>query len=81
LADHGFGKGGGDKVGDGEGLVSPFDSSFGCWRISVRLDPCVVNWLFWLMIMTVSGVVATWMFGPSCTRGVPVNSTSPVAAV
>ncbi len=40
-----------------------------------------VSWLFWLMIITVSGLVATCMFGPSWTRGVPRNSTSPVAAV
>src|SRR5207253_2865261 len=77
LADHGFGEGG--EVGDG--FVSFFVSSFGCCRISVRLGPCVVSWLFWLIIMTVSGLVATCMFGPSCTRGVPINSTSPVAAV
>src|SRR5947207_4490267 len=77
LADHGFGEGG--EVGDG--FVSFFVSSFGCWRISVRLGACVVSWLFWLIIMTVTGLVTTCIVHPSCTRGVPVNSTSPVAAV
>src|SRR6266705_5102639 len=83
LAYHGFGKGGAGETWTGVAsvLVWPFVSSFGSWRISVRLGPCVVNWLFWLMIMTVSGLVATCMFGPSCTRGVPLNSTSPVAAI
>src|SRR5207249_2124089 len=81
LANHGFGNDAGVRLGEGEGLASPFFSSFGSCRISVRLGPCVVSWLFWLMIMTVSGLVATCMFNPSCTRGVPLNSTSPVAAV
>src|SRR5437899_12267612 len=81
LADHGFGNGGGLRLGEGKGLASAFFSSFSCCRISVRLGPCVVSWLLWLMIMTVSGLVVKCMVNSSCTRGVPVNCTLPVAAV
>ncbi len=45
LANHGFGKvGAGETWAGGVSVsVSPFVSSFGCWRISVRLGPCVVS--------------------------------------
>ncbi len=73
-----------DGLGEGEALSPVFfspSSGVGSWRISVRLGPCVVNCPFWLTTITVSGLVAMWVFTPSCTRGVPLNSTSPVAAM
>ena len=50
-------------------------------NISVRLGPWVFNCPFWLTTITVSGLVAMWVFTPSCTRGVPLSSTSPVAVM
>src|SRR5207245_1603766 len=67
---HGFA---GAAAGDG--------SVFGGCLISVRLGPFVKSCPSPRRVITVSGLVATCVFIPLCTRGVPRNSTLPSPVV
>ena len=68
-------------VGDGALGDAGDGDAFGSCRISVRLGPVVVNFPSCVMTITVSGLVATCVFNPLCTRGVPRNSTLPSLVV